>query len=97
VLAELALYYWSHTSSPFWSVNFGNGVSQTIRLAWLQTLILQMLASQVARIIDILGLLSFFKFHFLSVSFRTNDNEIRLKEAGLRTSYHAQDFASKRK
>jgi hypothetical protein len=47
------LYCLSHTSSPFCSGYFGDGVLRTICLGWLQTLILLISASQLARIIDV--------------------------------------------
>jgi hypothetical protein len=47
---KAALYHLSHTSSPFCSGCFGDGVSRKICLGWLQTLIFSMSASQVARI-----------------------------------------------
>jgi hypothetical protein len=40
VLAKQRLYYLSHTSSPFWSDYFGDGISGTICLDWPQTTIL---------------------------------------------------------
>jgi hypothetical protein len=39
----------SHTSSPFCSSYFGNGIWQTICPGWPQTIILPISASQVAR------------------------------------------------
>jgi hypothetical protein len=50
VLAKQALYSLNHTSSPFRSHYFGNGVLQTICLQWSQTIILLISASQVATI-----------------------------------------------
>jgi hypothetical protein len=44
------LYCLSHTSSPFCSGYFGDGVSHTICLGWPRTLILFISSSQVARI-----------------------------------------------
>jgi hypothetical protein len=44
------LYYLTHTSGPFCSGYFGDGVLQTICSGWPQTVILPILASQVARI-----------------------------------------------
>jgi hypothetical protein len=49
-LAEQALYCLSHTSSPFCSGYFGDGVSRAICLSWPRTAILPISASQVARI-----------------------------------------------
>jgi hypothetical protein len=49
--AGVVLYCLSHTSSPFCSGYFGDGgVSHTICLGWLQTAILLISASQIARI-----------------------------------------------
>jgi hypothetical protein len=50
-LAKLLLWHLSHTSSPFYSGYFKDGVSWTICPGWLPTEILQISASQVARII----------------------------------------------
>jgi hypothetical protein len=50
-LAKQALYRLSNTSSPFCSGYFGDGISQTICMGWSWTVILPVLASQVARII----------------------------------------------
>jgi hypothetical protein len=47
-LVKQVLYYLSHTSSPFCSGNFGDGVSQIICLVWLQTLVLLTSSFQVA-------------------------------------------------
>jgi hypothetical protein len=52
-LTKQELYHLSHTSSPFCSGYFGDRVSQTICLCCLQTVILLISASQVARIIDV--------------------------------------------
>jgi hypothetical protein len=49
-LAKQVLYSLSHTSSPFCSGSFGDGVSWTIYPGWPWTLILPISASQVARI-----------------------------------------------
>jgi hypothetical protein len=43
----------SHTSSQFWSGYFGDRVSRTICLGWLQITILLISASHVARITDV--------------------------------------------
>jgi hypothetical protein len=43
----------SHTSSPFFSGYFGDGILRIICLGWLQTVILPISASQVARITDV--------------------------------------------
>jgi hypothetical protein len=43
----------SQTSSPFCSGYFGDGVSRTTCLSWLQTKSLQISVSQVARITDV--------------------------------------------
>jgi hypothetical protein len=50
VLANRTLYLLSHTSSPFCSGYFGDGASKTISPGWPGTSILQILASQIARI-----------------------------------------------
>jgi hypothetical protein len=47
-----ALYYLSHTSSPFCSGYFGDGGLANY-LGWPRTLILLILASQIARIIHV--------------------------------------------
>jgi hypothetical protein len=44
------LYGLNHTSRPFFSGYFGDGVSQSIRLCWHQTITLLFSASPVARI-----------------------------------------------
>jgi hypothetical protein len=44
------LYHLNHTSSPFCSAYFGDGILKTICPGWLQTIILPISASQVARI-----------------------------------------------
>jgi hypothetical protein len=49
-LAKQVLYRLSHTSSPFCSCYFRDGVSWTICLGWPGTVILHILASQVDRI-----------------------------------------------
>jgi hypothetical protein len=50
VLAKQLFYHLSHTSSPFVSGYFGDGVSKSICLGWPKTAILLISASQVARI-----------------------------------------------
>jgi hypothetical protein len=49
-LAGQMLYHLSHTCSPFCMVIFGDGVLWTIYPGWSQTTILEISASQVARI-----------------------------------------------
>jgi hypothetical protein len=53
MLTQQTLYCLSHTSSPFSSGYFEDGISQTICLGWPRTAILLVSASQVARIPDI--------------------------------------------
>jgi hypothetical protein len=50
-LTKQTFYSLSHTSSPFCSGYFGDGISWTICPGWLQTMILLISASQVSRII----------------------------------------------
>jgi hypothetical protein len=50
LLAKQALYHLSHNFIPFFSDYFGDGLSRTICPGWLQTMILLISASQVARI-----------------------------------------------
>jgi hypothetical protein len=50
MLAKQVLYHLSHTSSPFWSGYFRDGVSLTIFPGWPGTSILPISASQIARI-----------------------------------------------
>jgi hypothetical protein len=52
-LRASCLHCSSHTSSPFCSGYFEDGVSRTICLDWSQTVILPIAASQVAKIIAI--------------------------------------------
>jgi hypothetical protein len=52
ILAKQVLYHLSHTSSPFCSGYFEDGVSGTICLGWPQAVILLISASQVARTIS---------------------------------------------
>jgi hypothetical protein len=49
-LAKQVLYHFSHTSSPFCSGYFGDGISWNICQCWPQTSILPISASQIARI-----------------------------------------------
>jgi hypothetical protein len=49
-LAKQALYPLSHSSSPFCSGYFGDGILQTVCLGWLPASILLISASQAARI-----------------------------------------------
>jgi hypothetical protein len=49
-LAKQVLYCLSHTSRPFCSGYFGDGISPTVCLGWPQTTILLISASQIARI-----------------------------------------------
>jgi hypothetical protein len=53
VLAKQALYHLSHTSSPFWSVYFGDGISKIIFSGCPTTSILPISAYQVAGITGI--------------------------------------------
>jgi hypothetical protein len=50
IVTNQVLYCLSHTFSSFCSVYFGDGISQSICPCWPQTVILLILASQVARI-----------------------------------------------
>jgi hypothetical protein len=50
MLIKEAFYHLSHTSSPFCSGYFGDGISRTICLGWPWISILLILASQIARI-----------------------------------------------
>jgi hypothetical protein len=53
VLAKQAHYCLSHTSIPFCSGYFGDGILQTVCLDWARISILLISASQVARIIGV--------------------------------------------
>jgi hypothetical protein len=53
VLAKQALYYLSHTYSPFCYGYFGDRILQTIFLGWPQIAILSISASQVSGITDV--------------------------------------------
>jgi hypothetical protein len=53
MLAKQPLYCLSHTTSPFCSGYFGNESLKLFSLGWLQTTILTISASQVARIIGV--------------------------------------------
>jgi hypothetical protein len=53
VLAEQVLYHSCHTSGPFCSGYFGDGVSWAFCPSWPQTAILLVSASQVIRIIKV--------------------------------------------
>jgi hypothetical protein len=50
LLTKQALYYLRHTSSPFFSGYFGDGILQTICPGWPQTVIFSISTSQVAKI-----------------------------------------------
>jgi hypothetical protein len=67
-LAKEVLYCLSHTSSSFCSGYFGAGISQMICLGWPHAMILQISASQVARITGVshqsLANLKFFMLNF---------------------------------
>jgi hypothetical protein len=50
IVTKQVLYHLSHITSPFCSGYFGDGILRTTSLSWLQTVILPISASQVARI-----------------------------------------------
>jgi hypothetical protein len=62
MLANQVLYHLSHTSSPFNSGYFGDGVSQTICPGWSQTMIFPVSASQIATGIPGCGLKALMNF-----------------------------------